>query len=78
MHAKLNDQERRSLVENFNDPKSNLKVMIITYNIGSVGLNLHEACDFVILSAPGRNWSQEAQAFGRCLQGPMDLTNVWI
>jgi hypothetical protein len=23
--------------------------MIITYDIGSVGLNLHEACDFVIL-----------------------------
>jgi SNF2 family DNA or RNA helicase len=61
-----------------------LKVMIITYDIGPVGLNLHKACDFVILCAPGRNWSQEAQAFGRCLpvcsliKGSMDLTNVWI
>ena len=30
MHAKLNEQGRKSLVDNFNNPNSSLKVMIIT------------------------------------------------
>ncbi|KAJ6187742.1 SNF2-like protein [Penicillium mononematosum] len=41
MHAKLHDQERRSLIDNFNNPNSSLKVMIITYDIGSVGLSCY-------------------------------------
>ncbi|KGO49252.1 SNF2-like protein [Penicillium expansum] len=38
------------------------------------------ACDLVILSAPGRSWSQEAQAFGRCLRinSLYDLTVIRI
>ncbi|KAJ5188427.1 SNF2-like protein [Penicillium cf. griseofulvum] len=55
MHVNLNEQERKSLVDNFNDPNSSLKIIITTYDIGSVGLNLYEACDLVILSALGRS-----------------------
>jgi superfamily II DNA or RNA helicase len=45
-----------------------LKVLITTYDVGSVGLDLHKACNCVILTAPGRSWSQEAQAAGRALR----------
>ncbi|KAJ6137705.1 Helicase C-terminal [Penicillium samsonianum] len=40
----------------------------MTYDVGSVGLNLYEACDRVILSAPGKSGNHEAQAEGRCLR----------
>ncbi|KAL2703928.1 hypothetical protein AAEP93_004999 [Penicillium crustosum] len=68
MHSGLNEEQRTNLVRDFNNPASGLKVLIITHSIGSVGLNLHEACDVVILSTPGRSWGHEAQAFGRCLR----------
>lgn len=68
LHAGLSALERDALIQKFNDPESELKVMIMTYDVGSVGLNLHEACDRVILSAPGRSWNHEAQAAGRCLR----------
>lgn len=68
MHAGLNNLERECLVDEFNNPESPLKVLVITYDIGLVGLNLHTACNLVVLSAPGKSWSQEAQAFGRCLR----------
>ncbi|KAJ5326908.1 Helicase C-terminal [Penicillium brevicompactum] len=64
----MRDTERKLLVDEFNDPKSNLSVMIITYDIGSVGLNLHKACNMAVPAAPGNSWSQEAQAYGRCLR----------
>lgn len=68
MHSHLNNAERHALVDKFNEPKSALKVMVITYDIGSTGLNLHKACNLVVLAAPGNSRSQEAQAFGQCLR----------
>lgn len=68
LHSSLDQHERDVLVKQFNDPKSDLKVLITTYDVGSVGLNLHKACNCVILTAPGRSWSQEAQAAGRALR----------
>jgi hypothetical protein len=68
LHAGLATSERDALIHTFNDPGSDLNVMIMTYDVGSVGLNLHEACDRVILSAPGKSWNHEAQAAGRCLR----------
>ena len=65
LNSNMRDTERKLLVDEFNDPKSNLSVMIITYDIGSVGLNLHKACNMAV---PGNSWSQEAQAYGRCLR----------
>lgn len=54
-HSALNAQERDTLVESFNDPKSDLRVLIMTYDVGTVGLNLHVACDRIILSSPGKS-----------------------
>ncbi|KAJ6177996.1 hypothetical protein N7519_008457 [Penicillium mononematosum] len=68
LHSSLDQQERYLLVKHFNDPRSELKVLIMTYDVGSVGLNLHKACNCVILTAPSRSWSQEAQATGRALR----------
>ncbi|KAJ6176868.1 Helicase C-terminal [Penicillium canescens] len=67
-HSALNAQERDTLVESFNDPKSDLRVLVMTYDVGTVGLNLHVACDRIVLSSPGKSWGQESQAIGRCLR----------
>ncbi|KGO68052.1 Helicase, C-terminal [Penicillium expansum] len=68
LHAGLSTSDRDTLIHKFNDPESDLKVLIMTYDVGSVGLNLHQACGRVILSAPGKSWNHEAQAAGRCLR----------
>ncbi|KAJ5181125.1 hypothetical protein N7491_000679 [Penicillium cf. griseofulvum] len=68
LHSALEPSERDTLVNKFNDPQSTLRVLITTYDIGSVGLNLHHACNRVILTSPGRSWAQEAQAAGRALR----------
>lgn len=34
----------------FNDSESDLNVMITTYDVGAVELNLHQACDSMIVS----------------------------
>lgn len=68
LHSALEPSERDTLVNEFNDPQSTLRVLITTYDMGSVGLNLHHACNRVILTSPGRSWAQEAQAAGRALR----------
>ncbi|KAJ6162488.1 SNF2-like protein [Penicillium canescens] len=67
-HSHLSAVERDKLIAMFNDPKSDLRVLVMTYDVGTVGLNLHVACDRVILLSPGRSWGQESQAIGRCLR----------
>ncbi|OQE88653.1 hypothetical protein PENNAL_c0016G02803 [Penicillium nalgiovense] len=52
----------------FNDAKSDLQVLVMTYDVGTVGLNLYMACDRVTLSSSGRSWEQESQVIGRCLR----------
>lgn len=59
--------EREISEKKLNDPASDLQVLIITYDLGPLGLYLHEACNCIILTAPGINWTQEARAAGRCL-----------
>lgn len=58
IHSKPSIPEREVLKKKSNDPASDLQVLIITYDLGWLGLNLHEACNCVILTAPGINWSQ--------------------
>ncbi|CRL18611.1 DNA/RNA helicase, C-terminal [Penicillium camemberti] len=60
-------EQRTILIQKFNNPTSVLKILIITYNIASVGLNLHEACALPFYPLPA-TWGHEAQAFGRCLR----------
>lgn len=68
LYSKMTHTERSKLVQEFNDPKSTFKVMIMTYDVGGVGLNLHHACNRVVLASLGRSRAQEAQLAGRCLR----------
>lgn len=68
MHAGLSNKAKTDLQELFNDPNSSLKVLIMMYDVGAVGLNLHLACSKVLILSCARCRSQEAQAGGRALR----------
>lgn len=67
-HSGLSHEERASMVKTFNDPNSTLKILIMTYDVGAVGLNLHHACNRVIILDPGASRAAESQLAGRALQ----------
>jgi hypothetical protein len=43
-------------------------VLIFTYEVDTMSLNLHEACDGVVLSGSGQIWGQKSQAYERYLR----------
>jgi hypothetical protein len=65
LHAGLSNKAKASMVDLFNDPKSSLKILIMMYDVGAAGLNLHEACNHVFLGSIPRNFAQEEQVGGR-------------
>lgn len=64
-HASLDQTQRSTLISDFNDTGSKLRVLIMQYDTGGCGLNLHKACNRVILLEAGRSRSQEHQLAGR-------------
>ncbi|KAJ5833227.1 hypothetical protein N7474_001538 [Penicillium riverlandense] len=64
-HSGLDNSERAKLVKEFNDPESSIQCLIMTYNVGAIGLNLHEACKRVVITSIGINRAQESQLAGR-------------
>lgn len=68
MHAGLSNKAKTELQDLFNDPNSTLKVLIMMYDVGAIGLNLHEACNKVVLLSIPRNRGQEEQTGGRALR----------
>ena len=67
-HADLSHQGKSQLVDLFNDPTSSLKVLIMMYEVGAVGLNLHIACNRVLIASVARSRGQESQLAGRALR----------
>lgn len=65
MHAGLSIQARTELCDLFNDPHSSVRVLIMIYEVGAVGLNLHVACDRVLSIAIPKSEAHNAQAAGR-------------
>lgn len=64
-HADLSHHAKSLMVDMFNDAKSSLKVLIMLYDVGAVGLNLHKACDRVLILSIPRSRCQESQLAGR-------------
>ncbi|RDW62917.1 uncharacterized protein DSM5745_10028 [Aspergillus mulundensis] len=64
-HADLSHQARSQMVDLFNNPQSTLKVLIMLYDVGSIGLNLHKACNHVVIASLPRSRGQESQLAGR-------------
>lgn len=67
-HADLSHQAKSNIVDLFNDPQSSLKVLIMMYDVGAVGLNLHTACDTVLIASIPRSRGQESQLAGHALR----------
>jgi hypothetical protein len=65
MHAGLSNRAKSELCDLFNKAESTLKVLIMMYDVGAVGLNLHVACDRVLALAIPRSEGQSAQVAGR-------------
>ena len=68
MHAGFSNRAKSELIEMFNNPNSSLKVMIMMYDVGGAGLNLHLACNSVLLLSIARSKAQETQIAGRALR----------
>lgn len=67
-HSGLTHQQRIELTKAFNDRTSSLKVLIMTYDVEAVGLNLHEACNRVLILDPAISRAAESQLAGRALK----------
>lgn len=65
MHAGLTNKAKSDMVALFNDPNSTFKVLIMMFDVGAVGLNLHVACNHVTILSLAKNRAQELQVSGR-------------
>ena len=65
VHAKLSHKECIEIFRDFNNPGSGLKVIILTYNFSTQGMNLQGACHRVITATFADNLSSERQAIYR-------------
>lgn len=65
MHAGMSNRAKAELVNLFNDPNSTVQVVIMTFDVGAVGLNLHGACNRALITTPARSIAQEDQFLGR-------------
>lgn len=68
MHAGLTSSERSQLAQEFNDPKSDLIVLILLADVSIVGLNLHVSCSTVFIMSILRNLASEIQLWGRVIR----------
>jgi hypothetical protein len=68
LHGGLNEQERISLISRFNDATSDLKVLIIMYNVNAQGANLDGACNRGIVVTAAINAPLETQAYYRIIR----------
>jgi hypothetical protein len=68
MHAGLSNKAKSELVDLFNDPESTFKVLIMMFDVGATGLNLHKACNRVLITSVARSYAQESQVAGRALR----------
>lgn len=61
-HASLSHGQRDQLIQEFNDPKATLQVMILPYDVGALGLNLQRDCSRVVVMSGAKNHGLETQA----------------
>ena len=65
LHAGLSNKAKADMVDLFNQPGSSLKVLIMMYDVGAYGLNLHEACNRILITSIARSFALEEQLCGR-------------
>jgi hypothetical protein len=65
MHAGLTNSAKTEMQDLFNDPKSSFRALVMPYDVGAMGRNLHIACGRMCLLTLGKHRSQEEQCGGR-------------
>lgn len=65
MHAGLSNKAKSDMASEFNDANSSFKIIIMMYDVGATGLNLHIACNRVLCLTIARSRAQELQVGGR-------------
>lgn len=70
--------DRSDAATKFTDPRSSCTVLLTTYNLGGMGLDLHRECSRVVLMEPALNLNAEFQAIGRVYRlGQREPQKVW-
>lgn len=54
-HSGLTNSQRHGLIDKFNQPNKDPKILISTYNVAGIGLNLQGACWHTVLFTPAMN-----------------------
>ena len=68
LRSNLSHKQRKKLFEEFNDPDSSIKVLIMMYDVASQGLNLQKASCKVLSMTPAKKFDPEMQATNRVLR----------
>lgn len=68
LHSALNQNSRHRIASDFNATESPLRVLIIMYNVGGQGINLHHACHRVFVATGAVNLAKQLQAIGRVIR----------
>jgi hypothetical protein len=69
LYSSTSTTERQKAVDDFNDPNSSLKVLVLLYNVGGAqGTNLDKSCNQAIVLMPAINSMLEIQAWGRIIR----------
>lgn len=67
-HSGLSISERNELQARFNDPSSEIDVMVTLYDVGGIGRNFHVDCCHGMLTSAAKNQAAEIQAYGRLVR----------
>lgn len=71
IHSVMTQEERSEIARAFNNPKTDIQVLVVTYTCARIGLNLHSRCHNIVLMESARNVNTELQAIDRmCIMCP--------
>jgi len=65
MRSNLPAVAKSELAAKFRDPTSRVQILLCTYRVGGVGLNLHVSCNHVVLFEAGMSTAVEIQGYHR-------------
>ena len=68
LHSKLTHKQRQKLIDDFNDSKSSLQVLVVMNEVSSQGLNLQRASSNTVTMIPGKRIGPQIQTENRILR----------
>ncbi len=65
LHANMTEQQRANTIDAFTDNPGGSQVLVCSYRVGSIGLNLQNLCHFAIVVEPATSSPIQDQAIFR-------------